>query len=486
MKMPKGFLGLVVIGLSAGMVSCKEQSPTTGWNINDQKNGGFEANFNYYGQETGPGLIFIEGGTFTMGRTEQDVMYDWNNRPRKVTVSSYYMDEFEVTNVAYREYVYWLKRVYGESYPEVVKNALPDTLVWRTPMAFNEPLIENYYRHPAYLQYPVVGVNWLQASDFCAWRTDRVNEQILIDRGVLRVNPNQYDDDVFTTETYLYGLYIGEVRNNLEDKNPNGDPNGRHVRVEDGILLPDYRLPTEAEWEFAALGLAGNTDMERVTEKRLYPWDGHDTRSHYKKNKGQMLANYKRGKGDQMGVAGWLNDGYDITAPVGMYPPNDYGLYDMAGNVAEWVLDVYRPVSNDDVDDFRAFRGNVYETQARDEEGYLAELDSLGRMQYAPVSEEDNLDRRNYRKSDYRDLYDGDLESSIYYNKSVAEGQAPMYEYGVASIINNTTRVYKGGSWKDRAYWLVPGTGRFLEQDQATDYIGFRCAMDRVGEPTEY
>lgn len=484
--MPKSVFVVAVSALIAGLTGCGQPSPTTGWNVDDPDNGGFEANFNYYGQETGPGLIFIEGGTFTMGRTEQDVMADWNNRPRKVTVSSYYMDEYEVTNVAYREYIHWLGRVYGESYPEVVNQALPDTLVWRSPMSFNEPLVDNYYRHPSYLQYPVVGVNWLQATEYCAWRTDRVNEQILIDQGILEVNPNQFDDDVFTTETYLYGLYIGEVRNNLEDKRPNGDPNGRHVRVEDGILLPDYRLPTEAEWEFAALGLAGITEDERVANRRLYPWDGHDTRSKYKQNKGQMLANYTRGSGDKMGVAGWLNDGYDITAPVGSYEPNDYGLYDMAGNVSEWVLDVYRPLSNDDVNDFRAFRGSVYETKEKDDEGYLAELDSLGRMQYVPVSEEDNLDRRNYQKSDYRDLYDGDQESSIYYDKTLNEGEAAMYEYGVKSIINNTTRVYKGGSWNDRAYWLVPGTRRFLEQDQATADIGFRCAMDRVGEPTDY
>src|SRR5690606_26320466 len=95
-----------------------------------------------------------------------------------VTVNSFYMDEAEISNLQYGEYVYWLQRVFV-SYEEVYKKALPDTLVWRNRLAFNEPYVEYYFRHPAYKDYPVVGVNWLQATDFAAWRTDRVNEMIL-------------------------------------------------------------------------------------------------------------------------------------------------------------------------------------------------------------------------------------------------------------------------------------------------------------------
>jgi gliding motility-associated lipoprotein GldJ len=123
----------------------------------------------YDEQETGPGLVLIEGGTFSMGRNEQDITVDWNNIPRRVTVSSFYMDETEVANVHYLEYLYWISRVYGADYPEVYRRALPDTLVWRDRLAYNEPFVELYLRHPAYQQYPVVGVSWLQASDFCAW-----------------------------------------------------------------------------------------------------------------------------------------------------------------------------------------------------------------------------------------------------------------------------------------------------------------------------
>ena len=473
--------------LSMALISCqKDASNSTGWNYNDSKNGGFQVD-NYEGQETGPGLVFVEGGTFTMGRVEQDVRYDWDIVPRRVTVSSFYMDETEVNNTDYREYLYWINRVFSASYPEVWKKALPDTLVWRSKLAYNEPFVELYLRHPSYAFYPVVGVNWLQATDFCAWRTDRVNESILIREGILQTNPNQVDEDNFNTDSYLAGQYEGLVRTDLIDLDPNKDT--RKVKIEDGLLLPRYRLPTEAEWEFAALGLIGNTVYERVTERRLYPWNGHILRNKDEAYKGQMMANYKRGRGDNMGAAGSLNDMADIPAPVASYWPNDYGLYCMAGNVNEWVMDVYRPLSLEDDNDFRAFRGNTFKTQLREEEGEIAEKDSLGRIIFREVTEEENLDRRNYKKSDNINYLDGDYESSIFYTEDeYIEGeksQKRMYQWSVTSLINDKAHVYKGGSWKDRAYWLVPGTRRFLDEKQRTDDLGFRCAMMRVGSPVQ-
>ncbi len=452
--------------------SCKkEASSVTGWDYNDEKNGGFEKVY-YEEQETGPGLILIEGGTFAMGRTEQDITIDWDNIPRRVTVSSFYMDETEVSNLHYREYLYWLDRVFATDYPEVYKKALPDTLVWRSKVGFNEPYVELYLRHPAYNDYPVVGVNWLQANDFCAWRTDRVNEQILIREGILRVNPAQINEDNFNTDAYLANQYEGLVKSPLEDLNPNRDT--RKVMMEDGIFLPRYRLPTEAEWEYAALGLVGNTVFERVTDRKQYPWNGHVVRNADEKYKGEMLANFKRGRGDNMGVAGHLNDNADITAPVVSYVPNDYGLYNMGGNVSEWVADVYRPLSPEDKDDFNPYRGNVFKTQLTDEEGQIAEKDSLGRVMYRDVSEAENEGRRNYRQADNINYLDGDEPDYIAYNHSVT------------SMVDDQARVYKGGSWKDRAYWMSPGTRRFLDQRQATDYIGFRCAMHRVGSPVGF
>src|SRR6185369_8926981 len=130
-----------------------------------------------------------------------------------------------------------------------------------------------------------------------------------IREGILRVNPNQVNEDNFNTDAYLSGQYEGLVKSDLHDYNPNKDT--RKVRTEDGILLPKYRLPTEAEWEYAALGLVGNTVYERVTERRLYPWNGHIMRNASEKDKGKMMGNFKRGRGDNMGTAGFLNDNAD-------------------------------------------------------------------------------------------------------------------------------------------------------------------------------
>lgn len=532
----------LAIILSALAVSCSnERSPVTGWSYNDPDNGGFEK-MPYEEQETGPGLVLIEGGSFSMGRNETDVTYEWNNVPRRVTVSSFYMDETEVSNMSYLEYLWWTGRVFGPTFPDIYQKALPDTLVWREKLAYNEPYVEYYLRHPAFRDYPVVGINWLQANEFCAWRTDRVNEFILIREGLLEHVPNPSDQDYFSTEAYLAGKWQGQLKQKLpsfDEQNPERD-----VKMEDGIFLPKYRLPTEAEWEYAAYGLIGNTIGERITDRRIYPWNGHGIRNSNDKYIGQINANFVRGSGDMMGTAGFLNDNADVTAPVYSYWPNDYGLYNMAGNVSEWVMDVYRASTMQDADEFRPFRGNVFVTQVKDStdgtiatnidgpvfqkfnhkvnppsphgvsqettdatdsvltvltkdgQGYAnapadGKSDIPGRVKWREVNaaiSSDNLDeRRNYKTSDYISYLDGDVNSSLYYLEGEEaygdKADKLMYEYAKTSLINDKARVYKGGSWRDRAYWLNPGTRRYLDQRQATAYLGFRCAMVRVGSP---
>ncbi|MEL7020054.1 MAG: SUMF1/EgtB/PvdO family nonheme iron enzyme, partial [Bacteroidota bacterium] len=419
--------------------------------------------------------VLVEGGTFTMGLTEQDVTYEWNNIPRRVTVSSFYMDETEVANIDYREYLYWLNRVFGESYPEVYQNALPDTLVWREELSYNEPFVETYFRHPSYDSYPVVGVNWDQANEFCKWRTDRVNEMLLIEQGILNPNTEQKDEDNFNTEAYLVGQYQGDVRKNMRDLGTGGE---RAVRFDDGILLPSYRLPTEAEWEYAALALQGNQTTEqdeRISDRRVYPWDGNTVRQKKRdKTQGAILANFKRGKGDYMGMAGRLNDNSHIPGPVRAYIPNDFGLYNMAGNVSEWTMDLYRPLTSQtlrDVEnhDLNPYRGGKFETKILDEDGRPVEKDSLGRLRYRYVEDDEVADRENYKRGQVYNYLDGDKESSSF------------YDYGEHTLISDKARVIKGGSWADRAYWLSPGTRRFKDQDKSDRTIGFRCAMTRTG-----
>ena len=376
---------LLLIGLISSCGTEYETSSITGWDYNNSKNGGFQK-VPYTEQETGPGLILIEGGSFTMGRVEQDVTYENHNVPRRVTVSSFYLDETEISNFHWCEYMYWVGRTYTE-YPMVYKKSLPDTLSWREKLGFNEKYVEYYLRHPAYRDYPVVGVSWMQANEFCRWRTDRVNEFILIREGILLMNPNQQNEP-FTTDAYMAGQYEQGLnpQGQIADLDPSKggyDPTTgklkerdratRNVRMSDGIILPRYRLPTEAEWEFAAYGLIGNTIDERVIEKRIYPWDGHWVRNPQENFQGDMLANFVRGRGDYMGVSGHLNDNADVTAPVYSYWPNDYGLYNMAGNVSEWVLDVYRPLTSEDADEFRPFRGNVFKTKVLNASGAIDE-----------------------------------------------------------------------------------------------------------------
>jgi hypothetical protein len=243
----------------------------------------------------------------------------------------------------------------------------------------------------------------------------------------------------------------------------------------------------------------------------------------------------------------------------------------MSGNVSEWVMDVYRPLSAEDKSEFRPFRGNVYQTKVLNSDGTVADKydynvydiegvskflteyqvqagpkltdadmtlidqglqkidqakekekerkideaqalmqevmdgvtnsdspiapdlrdgiadyieNTAGDMRMRDVNVEENIDRRNYRKADNIDYLDGDFASSNQYGDTgFEEDQNRMYEWGQTTLINNRARVYKGGNWRDRAYYTIPGTRRFLDERRSMATLGFRCAMTRVGSP---
>ena len=551
---------LLVVAMMANLSSCSKKSDSkagsraTGWKINDKK-GGFQYASKFKKQETGPGLVLVEGGTFTMGRVQDDPMHDWNNTPNQQHVQSFYMDETEVTNLMYMEYLDWLKRVFPpeeENYKNIYEGASPDTLVWRNRLGYNETMTDNYLRHPAYAEYPVVGVNWIQATEFSKWRTDRVNESVLEREGYLKKDAKVVDakaESTFSTDTYLaapsktFGgddkIVLKGPRNSKAagkggTKGADGttkEAKNVYAQRTSGLILPEYRLPTEAEWEYAAAADVGQREYNTYKGQKKYPWSGSYTRSSKRQIKGDQLANFKQGKGDYGGIAGWSDDGADITNKVKSYPPNDFGLYDMAGNVAEWVADVYRPIVDDEGNDFNYFRGNVYmkdkigedgkaelvtaETQKFDTmpNGRVMARNFPGQIAQVPVDDKETYLRQNFDKSDERNYRDGDKQSTRYFKfgddseeGSKLKDEQRMYDspkHNVSTdsignmirkydksnkrttLINDDVRVYKGGSWKDRAYWLDPAQRRYFPQDMATDYIGFRCAMSRVGPKSD-
>jgi len=221
------------------------------------------------------GMVVCPSGTFHMGQADEDVSHSRANMNKQVTIGGFYMDDTEITNNEYRQFVQaMLTDSSALGVDVIMKEYYPDTTVWVRDFSHHmgDPMMEYYFAHPAFDDYPVVGVDWFAAKKFCEWRTQFLNDY--------RVN-----------------------QANL-------------------FRMPDFRLPSEAEWEYAA---RGGRDMAK------YPWGNPYIRN----SKGCMLANFKPGRGN------YYDDGFMYSSPVASYFANDYGLYDMSGNVAEWCEDAF-------------------------------------------------------------------------------------------------------------------------------------------------
>ena len=495
-------------GLASGntVLPLGGKSYTTGWSYNDPAQGFFNVQTEYYGKCPN-GMILVDVATTVRGQNGDMVSAVKNNTKKRVAASAFFMDKYEITNLDWREYVRWLQMVYKHR-PDIVVRALPDETVWRKELAYNEPYVREYYVSPAYNNYPVVGVSWVQATKYCKWRTDRLNELELIYAGIIPYVPleivnqklQEYPDSAknFVFETKTARDYVYFVNANYEDFESeegealkfqpdfksfdlNGDgeimPNEWSVVLEGVLYDSEVRLPTEMEWEYAAYGLVTEEGIYKQTN--TYPWNGSQLRIiDDPAYEGLFKANFLRGRGDPIGVQA----NGTLTMPVGYFMPNDYGLYDMAGNVNEWVKDVYR-ANVTVVEEINSYRGNEFESDSLYAEDILNKhftyLDPVMRDSMRTVL----IAERGITKTggDYRDFKDGDDQSALEDSTKVEQIYKDMTPIEKANAISNTARVYKGGGWNDRAIWLNPAQRRWLDERACRNDIGFRCVMSTVG-----
>lgn len=537
------FLSMVIIGCTGHRGGRKKGGGTkkftsiSGWKPNDQKGWFFSGKKQKI--KAWPGMVFIEGGSFTMGLVKDDVMHDWNNTPKRMQVRSFYIGETEVTNYEYREYLTWLKVVFPPDEPQykyIYEGSLPDQQVFNNKLSPNDFDNETYLFSSEFSYYPVVGISWLQAVNYCDWLTDRANEKALMNKGIIA-------KDYYSNEEYNYGAKTFDLESyqnndsNVKDaidtvklakqtliKSTNTRIQKANNSTKSGEVSP-FRLPTEVEWEYAALALPGDREYNEYQGK---PVVQNELRGEKGRERGQFMANFKVGRGDYSGIGGFGNDGADITTDVKRYQSNQFGVYGMYGNVAEWTADVYRPIIDDEANDFGYFRGNVYKTTIDNSNGGFqkfeddVEYDTLnnGKLTYKSLPGkykkevvEDNI---NYRDGDRMSWLNPRFEENsgmvtdslgnVVENGggAVAQAQsdtqemynAPVRKFYVdekgrvilekddntrTSDISDEVRVVKGGSWKDPIYWLDPGQRRYMHQAEATGWVGFRVAQDFKG-----
>lgn len=220
-------------------------------------------------------LIFISGCAISKKNPTK------GNPPGTLKINdSLFVDQTEVANIHWREYLYYLEKYDSSN----ASNALPDTLVWRDSMIYNEPMVEYYFRHPAFSYHPVVGASYEQVIEFCKWRTFAANQAI-----------------------YFRENKIHDYKNHLTDTFP--------IRFY-------YRLPTKTEWEMiAAVGIdSNNRFFKKYKTKEIYNYNIQETNDSLRKK-----YHYH-----------YLAD-LIYTVNIKSYFTSKYGTYNMAGNVAEMI-----------------------------------------------------------------------------------------------------------------------------------------------------
>lgn len=315
----KGLLVILPLLILQGCSKLNIKSPFGGKNKDngmslDPLDGMQEGQINAVGrkgnkQSAPVGMVLIPSGSYTMGQADEDIMSARVTMNKRITIVPFYMDDTEITNHEYRQFVNALLAdsvsTLGE---EFIMTALyPDSSVWKKDFTYHngDQMTEYYFANPAFDMYPVVGVNWDAATYFAEWRSKAFND--------------------YRTENDLFSS-------------------------------PRFRLPSEAEWEWAARG---------GKDGAKYPWGN----PYVANGKGCFLANFKPYRGN------FRADGYAYTAPANAFNPNDFGLYNMAGNVSEWTQDAYsesympvtwdlNPVYNDDNEPRKIIKGGSWKDVA--------------------------------------------------------------------------------------------------------------------------